>query len=353
MPRTPTTATAMAAGHRRRPAANHALATRRRGGVRGATLLLTALLVTLLPNLLAAAWPSAGSAWAGTGCPAAEAVAPGVFMLRGSGGVPTPENGGKVANRVFLVGPTGVVVIDPGPTGEAAAELRCTIARHSGRPVVAVVNTHPHPENVLANAAFADLPIFAASEAIEAMRTRCRHCRAELLARIGSASHGDDPDAAILLPDQAVDRRLRVAPGGREIELIPLGAAHSPGDLAILDRDSGVLIAGDVGNALPELRDGSVPAWIAALATLRALPAVRRVIPGRGPAYAPAALAGPADYLATLWRVARERLDSPDGFVPPASLPDALASFIGEPAQHQLNLQHALREAEQAWWQRP
>ena len=40
-------------------------------------------------------------------------VAPGVYALLGSGGEITPENGGRTANVAFIVGPRGVIVVEP------------------------------------------------------------------------------------------------------------------------------------------------------------------------------------------------------------------------------------------------
>lgn len=282
-------------------------------------------------------------------CPVAESIAPGVHLLAGQGDAPSPANGGQVVNRVFLVGPQGVVVIDPGPTPEAGRRLRCAIAKVTPLPVVAVVGTHPHPENVLAALAFPEAPVYATAEAAAAMARRCAVCQQRLAAQI------DDPQLANLqarLPDHPVTQALNLRPGGRAIALIPLGAAHSPGDLAVLDTASGVLVGGDAANVgeLPDLHDGRVAEWAAALRRLAALPGMTAVVPGRGRPFAAPRLGEPLRYLDALWRIARERVEAPDGFVPPPSLPAPLRAFPGDPARHALNFQHALREAEDAWW---
>ena len=300
---------------------------------------------------------ASGSTVAGAAdCPPAQRVADGVFLLRGADAEPSPANGGKVANRVFLEGADGVVVIDPGPSPAAGRELACTVARHSSRPIRAIVNTHPHPENVLANAAFSALPIHASAAAAHAMRGRCIDCRRQLLERIGTpASTVDDATSlAALIPGQLVDAPQTLTLAGRRLTLIPLGEAHSPGDLAILDHASGVLIGGDLVNieALPDLHDGNTAAALAALGALRRMREIRQVIPGRGAPYDPAAMAVPADYLRALWDYALARVESPDGFVPPAEVPPELLGFSADRHRQLLNLQHALREAEALWWQK-
>lgn len=282
-------------------------------------------------------------------CPAAEAIGPGIYLLAGRGGAPAPANGGQVVNRLFLVGTQGVVVVDPGPTPASGQALRCAISRVTPLAVVAVVLTHPHPENVLASLAFAGAEIYASAEAADAMARRCERCQKHLATLIA------DPALAALpppRPDRLITDRRAVAPGGRQLELIPLGPAHSPGDLAVLDRASGLLIGGDVANVdeLPDLHDGNVPGLRDALQRLAAEPGVASVVPGRGRPFQPERLREPLRYLETLWQFARQRVELPEGFVPPPTLPEVLQAFPGDPARHALNLQHALREAEEAWW---
>ena len=299
---------------------------------------------------------AAGSAGAGEAhCLPAQGVAEGVYLLPGAAGEPSPANGGKVSNRVFLDGADGVVVIDPGPSVAAGRDLACTVARHTKRPIRALINSHPHPENVLANAAFPGLPILASTLAAQAMRGRCADCRSKLLDRIGTASGAEDgANLAALIPNQLVDTRQTLTLAGRRLALIPLGAAHSPGDLAIFDHASGVLIGGDLANAesLPDLHDGNTEAALAALEMLSQMPEIRQVIPGRGAPFDPALLADQADYLKTLWHYAQTRVESPDGFVPPTAVPTELLRFSADRDRQMLNLQHALREAEALWWAR-
>lgn len=282
-------------------------------------------------------------------CPLATPLAPGVYWLAGAGGTPSRANAGKVVNRAFLVGDSGVALIDPGPTRQAGAELACTLRRHAVPAVAAIVNTHPHPENVLAAVAFAGAAVYASAPAAAAMRQRCDACRERLGEQIGAALLADTPAQ---LPTHAVTAAQAVSLAGRRVELIPLGEAHSPGDLAVLDIESGIVFGGDVLNAdtLPDLRDGNVQAWRAALRLLLARRDIRLVVPGRGEPFSAERLARPLAYLDALWDFARARVEAPDGFVPPAALPEEIAAFAGDPLQHALNLQHALREAEQAWW---
>lgn len=306
----------------------------------------------MLTAALGLAWQAALAATACDASPRAERIAPGAYLVAGRDEPPTAENGGLVVNRVFLVGPRGVVVVDPGPSPAAGRALRCTIRRVTAQPVVAVVLTHPHPENVLAAAAFPETTVYADAAAAEAMARRCERCQRHLASLIGNPDLGTQPPPR---PDQPVGARRSVAPGGRALTLIPLGAAHSPGDLAVLDVQSGLLVGGDAANAdtLPDLHDGHVQGMREALRRLAAESDVTAVVPGRGRPFPPSRLDWPQRYLAALWQFAEQRVEQPDGFVPPTTLPESLVAFPGDPERHALNLQHALREAEEAWWTRP
>lgn len=301
-----------------------------------------------LPGLLAAlALTATGAATAD--CPQPEKIADGVHVVYGSGGAPAPENAGNVANTVFLLGPTGAVVIDPGSGRRRGEALLCAVARISDQPVVAVIDTHPHPENVLGNIAFADgVKIYASRATATTMRERCTRCIERLRQSIGTAAMAD---TVARLPDAVVDTTTEIEAGGRRLRLIPLGAGHSPGDLAILDHASSTLISGDVGSIseLPDLRDGSLTGSITALKTLSAI-AARRILPGRGPVFEPPQLQPALAYLEALGAAARAAAATGDFLV---RMPDEAshAGRFGRFAElHPLNLQHAYREAEAEWW---
>ncbi|MGT2490738.1 MBL fold metallo-hydrolase [Cupriavidus basilensis] len=77
-------------------------------------------------------------------------------------------NAGEVVPTLVHVTGAGVLVVDPGPHLAWGNGLLAAIRAVTPEPVRWVVNTHAHPENVLANAAFACLrprPAFLASAA--------------------------------------------------------------------------------------------------------------------------------------------------------------------------------------------
>jgi glyoxylase-like metal-dependent hydrolase (beta-lactamase superfamily II) len=215
-------------------------------------------------------------------------------------------------------------------------------------PVVALINTHPHPENVLGNSAFGGKPIYATADAATAMGARCGNCQERLARTLGRETMRG---TRAIIPDQRVSEMTEITLGGRSLRLLPLGTAHSPGDLTIVDTATGTLVGGDVVTIaeLPDLRDGTLRGWIKALERLQSLPHLKRVLPGRGAPFRPEQLSHPLDYLRELHAAAMLAADS--GEWPPriARETEFAARFSRFAELHPLNLQHALREAEDDW----
>jgi glyoxylase-like metal-dependent hydrolase (beta-lactamase superfamily II) len=81
-------------------------------------------------------------------------LSPRVWMIQAPDGFPTPENRGLMANVIFAIGPSGVVVMDSGCSlqiGEMAIRM---IRSLTAQPVVAVFNSHYHGDHWLGNHAF-------------------------------------------------------------------------------------------------------------------------------------------------------------------------------------------------------
>lgn len=242
---------------------------------------------------------------------AAEAVEPvrvvdGVYAFTETPDEVAPENGGRVANGGFVVGPTGITVIDTGASYRQGLERLSAIRRVSDRPIEIVILTHAMQEFIFGAAAFAETGAVFVTHAKSAdlMRARCEHCLENLRAMLG-----EDVMAGtrLIVPDRTVDGDAVLDVGGRTIELIHLGWASTPGDLLVRDRASGVLFAGGVVQVdrIPELRDGKLAPWIHAVAQVQQMtPAA--IVPGYGPIVDAAGAARTADYLKALDRRVRE-----------------------------------------------
>ena len=276
-------------------------------------------------------------------------LAPGVYALAAPPGPANMQNQGRVNSTGILIGPTGVVVVDPGPSRRAGLRLLQTIRKLTRKPVAAVILTHAHPENVLAAGVVAGryAPVIASHRTYALMRDRCSECLARLTTLAGDvAMQGTD----IRLPDQTVaagttERRY----GGRMLRLVHTGWGHTAGDLAVLDVASGTLFAGGLANngVLPDMHEAQTRGWIDALRTLEAL-APARVVPGEGVPGNTELLSATRSYLSALL----ERVEATyrqqgsvfevlgDGDLP------AYGGWVRYAEVHSLNIQHVYAELE-------
>jgi len=275
-------------------------------------------------------------------------VAPGVYAFIGAQEEISAKNRGNVINSGFIVGPTGVIVIDTGVNVVHGRAILAAIRRITDRPIALVVNTHPHPENVLGNHAFAGAPILARRETIEAMRARCKICFENVERVLGAPAMAG---TEIVIPNLSVEGNGWFEAGGRRIELYYFGWGHTEGDLAVFDPQSGVLFTGDLVylDRVPYTHEAHVRGWIAALDGLERIPA-RRIVPGRGPIADPARMAETRAYLAALLAATQRQYEAGTSVIdllqdPKMDLPHYAGwALYGD--MHPLNIQHVYTELE-------
>ncbi|MBQ0944814.1 MBL fold metallo-hydrolase [Ideonella sp. 4Y16] len=232
-------------------------------------------------------------------------VAPGVFMVPGTGGEVDPANRGRIGNAGFIVGPTGVVVIDSGVSARHGEALLASLRRITALPVRALLLTHVRQEFVFGATSFQHhgVPVWMHPAAARLMAARCDNCLKTLKRVLGedemAGSRVARPDR--LLADLPAAEAELAGLIGRRLRLLVHGPeAHSsgPGDLAVLDESSGTLFAGGLMDAhtIPDVQDARPEGWRAALAALQALP-LARIVPGHGPLAAPDLVAQTRRYL--------------------------------------------------------
>jgi len=210
--------------------------------------------------------------------------APGDFVRVGACAEATRQNAGGIANIGFIVGSTGVAVIDPGGSLLDGRRLHAAIRAVTQLPITYVISTHAHPDHVFGGEAFLpDHPIFVGHWRLPAaLANRAAYDHARLAAILGEADTGDPVSPTLLVRDA-----LTLDLGGRKLRLRATTAAHSDTDITVLDEGSHTLWAGDllfVGR-IPSLQ-GNLKGWLTALDQIAAIPAVR-AIPGHGPASVP------------------------------------------------------------------
>ncbi len=275
-------------------------------------------------------------------------VAPDVYVFIGKRETPTRANRGNIINSGFIVGTTGVIVIDPGPNYAHAELMLAAIRKVTPKPVLLVIDTHPHPENVLGNDFFAQsgVTILAHNQTLQAMRSRCDQCYENMLKVLGEKIM---VGTEIAYPNMTVDKSSDMMVAGRKLSLLYYGWGHTEGDLAVLDRTSGVLFSGGLVSldCIPVLQQAKVKGWINALKQLQQQP-IKKLVPGNGPVSNHERIQDTLDYLQSLLDLVERQYDAgvsvldllkQDGL--PAYKKWALYS-----EQHPLNVQHVYSELE-------
>ncbi|MBU2012976.1 MAG: quinoprotein relay system zinc metallohydrolase 1 [Gammaproteobacteria bacterium] len=206
-------------------------------------------------------------------------IADDVWLLEGSTDNFDKANGGNIVNTGFIVTDAGVVVIDSGPSRRYGEAMRAAIASVTDRPVIKLLLTHHHPDHVLGNQAFTDVPIAALAGTTELLREQGNAMAENMYRLVGDWMRGTE----VVLPSETLaPGTLEI--GGRSLRLLAL-RGHTGADLAILDERSGVLFAGDIlfyQRALTTPNSPGLDVWLEDLDTLEALP-WKRLVAGHGP----------------------------------------------------------------------
>ena len=149
-------------------------------------------------------------------------------------------------NTVVVQGRAGVLLIDPGITG---SEMGCLAndLRESGQPVVAGFSTHPDWDHVLWHAELGEAPRYGTARCAASMRELLSN--GDWKARV---AEGLPPEIADDVPLDLFGRITGLPPesaqvpwDGPEVRIIE-HPAHAQGHAALLIKERGVLVAGDM-----------------------------------------------------------------------------------------------------------
>jgi len=227
-------------------------------------------------------------------------VAPGVYALPGSGGEITPENGGRIANVAFVVGPDGVIVVDTGISYRQGEEIIAAVKRVSNRPIRLAILTHPSQEAIFGAAAFQarGIPVLAHRRSAELIAARCETCLRNLRSILGEEAMAA---TRVVKPDRLIEGDETLELIGRPLRLIAPNWSSAPGAIAVFDVQTSTLIAGNLVsvNRIPNLRDADPIAWHETLVRLESL-RCRHLVPAYGPIGNCTDIAAFAHYFAAL-----------------------------------------------------
>lgn len=214
----------------------------------------------------------------------ARALAPGVFVVEGDNDDFSVANGCNIINTGFITTGAGVLVINTGPSKRYGEQLRALIKRTTTEPVVQVLHLNLHPDYFLGNQAFADVPRQATASTTAGMAREAKAYETNMYRLCGDWMLGTEA----VLPDQAIDAAAQAGSwriGKREFTLHEF-KGHTPSDLVLVDRTSGVAFAGGLvfAQRLPTTPHAQVAPWLKSLAELQAL-GLTTIVPSHGPVH--------------------------------------------------------------------
>lgn len=215
--------------------------------------------------------------------PPAKKISEHVYAWIGPLEGPDFKNKGFRMNMAYVVGKSGIAVIDTGYTPMMAAAMLKQIKAMSSLPVKYAINTSSQPHRFMGNDIFrqAGAQIIAHADSVKRMNKNGSNYVSTieriLKLKAGTISQPKSP-GMVLSTDTTLDL------GGIKLNVLSLGATHTPAQLVVEVVEDKVICAGDVlygERLLAILPDSNVSNWIRAFDRLRHFKAYT-FIPGHG-----------------------------------------------------------------------
>jgi cyclase len=230
------------------------------------------------------------------------------------------DGGWGWSNAGLVVGDGASLLVDTLFDLELTASMLEAMAPFvAAAPIGTVVNTHANGDHCYGNQLLKGTEIVASSAAAEEMA----EVPPALLAGLNGAAgeigdlfrsffgefHFDGIE--LTLPTRTFDGRLDLEVGGRTVELIEVGPAHTKGDVLAHVPDAKTIFTGDILfiGGTPIVWAGPLSNWVAACDLILGLD-VDQVVPGHGPVTDKAGVAGVRDYLTYVEREATARFEA-------------------------------------------
>jgi cyclase len=209
------------------------------------------------------------------------------------------DNDGS-ANCTFMVGPSGILVVDTGLNEAEGKRLLEQIRKISALPIKYIVNTHYHPDHQGANGVVGPNALVISSPFT-------RERTSSLIERRQEDATAKPVDASpsrfrFRLAGETLEKELTVYIGNDPARIVSPGPAHTMGDLYVYFPNQRTVAMGDLylTNSSPAMDDGSVSNWIRALDEILALPA-DHFVPGHFEVGTHATVQRFRDYLSDLY----------------------------------------------------
>ncbi len=238
-------------------------------------------------------------------------VAAEVYAVVGDLGGQTYENDGLNNNLGFVVSDAGVLVINSGPSTRVARALHAAIKKITAQPVKWVVNVNSQNHYWHGNGYFKSqgATILASQEAERVMRETVAAQFDSNKTLLKEKADGTVPT----YPTELIVDNRELMLGKTTVQLLYVGPAHTPGDLAVWLPQQKILFSGDIvytERLLAVTPIGNSTHWVKAFDKLMALNP-KTIVPGHGrPTTVGTARRDTRDYLSLLLTEGKRILDA-------------------------------------------
>lgn len=193
---------------------------------------------------------------------------------------PTGESG--ISNAGLLIGDRSATLIDTLMVPSLNQPFVEAIQKATALPVRRILHTHHHIDHIGGDSFFPDAEIMVHQAARE------RVLRSGLLkpvfARFMPRFAAEFDKIEIRPPTLAFDHDLTLYLANREVRLIVLGPAHTPGDVAVYLPEEKIIFSGDIAffYVSPLAHEGTLKGWLKACDRMLEMD-VETIVPGHGP----------------------------------------------------------------------
>jgi cyclase len=232
-----------------------------------------------------------------------------------------PDGGWGWSNAGLIVDGESTMLVDTlfdlGLTEEMLRAMRDAVPA-AGR-IEMLVNTHANGDHCYGNQLVAGARIIATEQTAAEMTELPPAAMAALVEQapqmgelgaffLDCFGSFDFTGIELALPGETFSGELTIRVGGRELELIEVGPAHTRGDTLVHDPAEHVLFSGDIlfNEHHPIVWAGPVSNWIAACEGILALE-LAVIVPGHGPLADPGAVRELKAYFEYLYKQTRAR----------------------------------------------
>lgn len=171
-----------------------------------------------------------------------------VYVMHGPLGEPSAANQGFMNNPGIIVSENGLIVVDPGGTYPVGKQVLAEIKKISGKPVLAVFNTHIHGDHWLANQAvketYPQAKIYGHPAMIQQANGEQGIIWVDMMMRM---TEGKSKGTEVVAPDFAINHSEAITVDGQNFRIHAIVPAHTNTDIMIEHIESKTLFLGDIG----------------------------------------------------------------------------------------------------------